>query len=252
MHARLHEALLKPGENGSGMVRRVGDPPPVVSGVMAAVLVPLPALVFLSFLIGVINEFEVFTLPRVQWAWLHVCWFFPGTRSDAGAHVSCWRLRMFELAARQRYSPTCWRNEYRRAGRGVGVVGADVAVLMRDCGPRGGVVAWVEDSCGDLEQAGVPHSASVSTRVPSWSGGLRAGTRGVSLFPRSWACRGCCKTGGGGRRLPEPSRLADGRLADDVAMGEDLAGFAAQIRAQPQVPDPLEMSDGNRGVWVEG
>jgi hypothetical protein len=81
VHMRLHEALLQPGENGSGVIRRVGDPPPLVSGVPAAVLMPLSALVFLGFLIGVIDEFEIFTLPQVQWAWLRVCRFFPGTRS---------------------------------------------------------------------------------------------------------------------------------------------------------------------------
>jgi hypothetical protein len=93
VHSGLDEALLQPGECGLGVVRRVGNPSPLVSGVTAAVLVPLLALVFLGFLIGVIDEFEVFTLPCVQRAWLRVCRFFPGTRSGSGGHFSCRRLR---------------------------------------------------------------------------------------------------------------------------------------------------------------
>jgi hypothetical protein len=63
VHSGLDEALLQPGECGLRVVRRVGDPSPLVSRVTAAMLVPLPTLVFLGFLIGVIDEFEVFTLP---------------------------------------------------------------------------------------------------------------------------------------------------------------------------------------------
>lgn len=144
-HARLQEALLQPGENGSRVVCRVGDPPPVVSGVTAAVLVPLPALVILGFLIGVVDEFEVLTLPRVQWALLRVCRFFPGTRSDAGAHVSCRRLRIVRARrAAGGIRRSCWRNAARRAGRegrrnGRRCSGADAGLrpTRRHCRPDG-------------------------------------------------------------------------------------------------------------------
>jgi hypothetical protein len=76
MYARLRQALPQPAENGLGMVRRVRNPPPVVSRVTAPVLVPESTLAFLGFLIGVIDKFEVLTLPWVQLVRLRVCRFF--------------------------------------------------------------------------------------------------------------------------------------------------------------------------------
>src|SRR6266700_2767389 len=64
----------------------------------------------------------------------------------------------FEFAAWQEvFADLVGEMQFGGQGERIGVVGADVAMLMRDRGPRGGVVARLEQGCCDLEQAGVPH-----------------------------------------------------------------------------------------------